>query len=124
MSRTEHRKGRLLKIENGGSTLEDICKTLYKQNTEEPLKSYYTNYTEYISEDDRYVIADGSVYEIIENNEIDENEDIAEATMLDNGEIEYEIRFYNGGAGFSEMVEKSIEKMNNQKRVKKLTERV
>ena len=114
MSRTEHRKGKLRKIGNKGVTLEDTCKTLHEQITNEPLEKYYKDYTEYMSDCDEYVVANGSLYQILEDCEIDEDSDIAEASVFNDGIIEYEVRFYNGGTSFSEMIEEAIEKMEKQ----------
>lgn len=107
LSETVHYKGILKKVEKlEGEKLEDQCKRLLENKD---LPSYFDSYAEYIL-DEYYreiTIQNGVVYRI-EKEEIDPYSDIFKATMGDNGEIKFEVRYYNGGCGFDEAIEEAI----------------
>lgn len=107
MSETVHYKGVLKKVEKfEGESLEEQCKRLLRNKD---LPSYHDSYKEYLI--DQYyhemTIQNDIVYRI-EKEEVDPDGDIFKANMNDNGEIEFEVRYYNGGCGFNEAIEKAI----------------
>lgn len=108
MSETVHYKGVLKKIERyENETLEDQCKRLL--NGVE-LPSYYDSYEEFFSDErsDKAVIQDGIIYKV-EKEEI--NLDIFIARKLNESEIEFELRYYDGGCSFNEAINEAFKNM-------------
>ena len=111
MSKTVHYKGVLRKVERlEGENLEEQCKRLL--NNKE-LPSYFDSYEEFLL-DNYYksmTVQNETVYEI-EKIEIDADSDIFNATIRDDGNVEFEVRYYNGGCGFDEAIEEAIKNTN------------
>jgi hypothetical protein len=63
---------------------------------------------------DKYYIFNHTLY-LIEKKEVDAYDDIIEADINEDNSISFVLRFYNGGACFSECLDKAIEKINNDK---------
>lgn len=99
MSETEHKKG---KMKPTGKTVDE-----YMSDVKIP--DYYSSKTDYFN-DEMYETAisiDGKVYEI-ECENVDVFGDIAEANINPDGSIDFEIKWCNGGASMSEMINKSL----------------
>jgi len=107
MSETVHYKGILRKVEKiEGENLEDQCKRLLGNKE---LPSYYDNYKEYLLEEcyRTMIIHDNEVYHV-EREEVDPHSDMFNAALKENGEISFEVRYYNGGCSFNEAIEEAI----------------
>jgi len=110
MSKKVHYKGVLKPIKKlEGETLEDQCRRL--SNITE-LPSYYESYEEYLryESDRKMIIHKGVVYQA-EVEIVDQDGDIFRAHINNNNEIEYEVRYYNGGCGFNEAIEEAINRI-------------
>lgn len=115
MSEYETRKGRLKKlastanefIEGWCSGRDDIPDYYDKDSTDE-LKEYFMDET-----DEQYVIIGNDIYFVLEDVSLDDV-DLFEANENSDGEIEYLLRYYNGGCGFSEAMEVAINKMKDK----------
>ena len=107
MSETVHYKGVLRKVErNEGETLEEQCKRLLESKE---LPSYYDTYQEYFVDENyrRMTIQNGIIYRV-EKEEVDPYSDIFRASINYKDEIEFEVKYYNGGCGFDEAIEDAI----------------
>jgi len=93
MSETEHFKGKLK------PTGKDI--TTYVRGHKIP--EYYEDEKEYFDEHlcNHAVNIDGQVYEI-ERTEYKDNDGIFESSINKDGSIDFQVKYYNGGCGFSE----------------------
>lgn len=116
MSETVHYKGiaNLVDIPDG-KTLVQVAEDILKEK--DPLYELPANYDndlEYLTytyyEEYFYHPTGNALYRITKNS-IDPYDDIIKATRRDNGEIEYELRYYNGGAGFEECLEEAMDKL-------------
>lgn len=111
MSETVHYKGVLRKTERfEGENLEEQCKRLLGNKE---LPSYFDNYEEWLL-DNYYktmTIQNGVIYEV-EKIEVDADSDIFNATLKENGEVEFEVRYYNGGCGFDEAIEEAVKNID------------
>lgn len=110
MSETVHYKGVLKKIERYDTeTLEDQCKRLL---ADKELPSYYDSYEEFFSDEHYHkaVVLDGSIYRV-EREDVDLDEDIFRASKINNNEITFEVKYYNGGCSFNEAIEEAFENM-------------
>jgi len=117
MSETVHYRGVATKvIIPEGKTLVQVAEDILKERdpqykippyTDGPLEAlcdeYYNEYFFYPGNQSLYNITKGS---------IDLDEDIMEAKELEDGTIVYELKYYNGGAGFEECLEEAMDKMN------------
>jgi len=100
MSETEHWKGKLIST---GKTISEFVST-------DEIPPYYKDDEDYF-EDQYYRTAymiGGIVYEI-KMEEVNSDGDIANAACNSDGSIDFEVRFYNGGASFSEMIEQATD---------------
>jgi hypothetical protein len=99
MSETEHFKGKLTPT---GKTIDE-----YMINTDIP--AYYDNKNEYFYDElaDSAINIDGQVY-TVDRNEYEDSNDIFESTKNDDGTIEFQVKYYNGGVGFGEALELAL----------------
>lgn len=99
MSKTEHKKG---KLKPTGKSVEQ-----YMADVKIP--DYYSSEIDYFNDEmyDKAVCIDGIVYEI-ECEDVDVFGNIAEADVNADGTIDFEVKFYNGGACMSEMINKAL----------------
>lgn len=108
MSETVHFKGVLEVVErHDGENLDEQCKRILNNRE---LPSYYENYQEFLR-DEFYkdmTIQNGVVYRVKKTN-VDPDGDIFNATLRENGDIEFEVRYYNGACGFDEALEEAID---------------
>jgi hypothetical protein len=113
MSRTEHHLGKLIPVELTG-TVEETCKSILKE-MDIPESIWFDNFREQLEDEcyKKYLVTDDAIYKI-ESEEIDPYEDIAKATKNEDGSISFEVKYYNGGCGFSEAIEAAIERMHSK----------
>jgi len=104
MSETEHSKGRLIPVFAAGN-LENASKNLLRILGKEFKADMYTSFLEQIKDEGcrEYFIGKDTIY-LIEVEHLNPNDDIATAERLEGGEILFELKYYNGGAGFDEMM--------------------
>jgi hypothetical protein len=108
LSETVHYKGVLKKVEKQeGEQLEEQCKRLLE---DKELPSYFDSYQEWLLDQfyQEIIIQNGVVYRV-EKEDVDPYGDIFNASLQSNGEIEFEVRYYNGGCGFDEAIEEAME---------------
>ena len=115
MSETVHYKGTAVLISKGEQAEID-AKIILAERGEE-LHKFYTSCVEQLCaeyyEEYFYHNKTKSLYEI-EHTEYDLEEEILEAKYIgfDNSQIAFELRYYNGGAGFEECLEEAMDKLN------------
>lgn len=107
MSETVHFKGVLIKLErNENESLEEQCKRLME---DKELPSYFDNYQEFLLDSyyHRFAIHNNCLYQV-EKEDLDPDGDIFKASLKENGEIDFEVRYYNGGCGFEEAINEAL----------------
>jgi hypothetical protein len=104
MSETEHHKGKLTPT---GKTISGFM----ADKGEMP--SFYDNVDEWFSEEFSLTHAAHKlvVYEI-EKESIDPYDDVMMASENEDGTIDFEVKYYNGGCCFSEAIETSLNLMD------------
>lgn len=109
MSETEHNKGKLKPAGMSGgveATAKRIC-----ENLGFALSEYNDTYLEQLEDDGyRSWILIGDIIYKVENESVDAEGDIMNAKILDDGTIEYEVRYYNGGCSFGEAIQTAVDK--------------
>lgn len=111
MSDTVHYKGVLKPVEKlGGETLEEQCRRVLSGKE---LPSYFDSYQEYLLDMNymQMTIQDGILY-AVERENVDPYTDIFNAQRQENGEIAFEVRYYNGGCGFDEAIEEAFTQLD------------
>lgn len=108
MSETVHYRGTLkqaIKLE--GENLEEQCKRILKVKA---LKAYADSYEEMLLDKfyKEYVVRDNILY-IVDKREIDTDEDIFSMHEDENGVLNFEVKYYNGGCSFDEAIEEAFE---------------
>ena len=108
MSQTDHYRGKL--TPTGKTTEEFIGNVLLEEGcTYEDAEEYF--------EDHYYesaVIIEGMVF-AVEKEFIEEYEDIFKSTSNPDGSILFEVKYYNGGCGFSEAIDTAIKNNKSDK---------
>lgn len=109
MSRMVYVKGKLkLLTPLLAETLEDQCKRIVGYE----ISDYWESYVEYVqSEHPMYFINNGNLYEIVEEREISDDEDIFIAIPNGDGTINFELKYYNGGCSMEEALNIAFKKM-------------
>ncbi len=98
-----------------GLSLEDYSKNkleiFFGQDSNLKLPEYYKNYIEFLADmiSEEYILIHNKLYYISYDNEIETDDDIYEATLNEDGSIDYEVKFYNGACGFSEAIEEAVD---------------
>jgi len=104
MSETVHYTGKLIPT---GKTVDQ-----YMENIE--LSKYCTTKREHFEDilSDDAIEIDGFVFDITKES-IDPYSDIMIATKNEDGSYNFEVKYYNGGCGFSEAIEYSLKAIDN-----------
>lgn len=89
MSETVHYKGKLTPT---GQTLKEFDST-----ADDILDHYY-----------KAVEINGMVY-TVEKTEVDQYDDIFKSSNNDDGTIDFEVKYYNGGCGFNEAIDMALD---------------
>lgn len=117
MSETVHYKGQIKKVEipsgfNLNSYAEKLCKEFDIRENDYWKKYGNGNYGELLTDDrEEYLLVKDELYEVLTKNHHELDEEIANITPNGDGTYDYEVRYYNGGAGFSEMIEECFDKL-------------
>lgn len=115
MSETVHYKGIATAIKTTEFiSVEDVAKEILK-NRNKKIASYYSNAIECLVQEfnDEYFFhpKTQTLYSITKTSH-DLDQAIIKAESKEDGTIEYELRFYNGGSGFEECMEEAFDKLN------------
>ena len=108
MSETEHRIGKLTPVGIPGdneTTARGLC---ILNGFGEELK-YHGTFIEKLKDDgyNKYFVTKDIIYEIT-CKDLDPFADIARSSLNSDGTIDFEVRWYNGGASFSEVLESAL----------------
>jgi len=102
MSEWEHLKGvaKLVKFEDG-ENIEAFCKR-YLEECGRGKREYHDSYKEAFEDEYCYefVVVDDEIYDVRAVVEYEDNSDISKAERNDDGSIDIELKFYNGGIPF------------------------
>ena len=115
MSETVHYKGIAIKIEQpNDKTLLDVAKGILKERNYD-IANHYDNAIECLTqefyEEFFYHPKTQNLYKITKEGH-DLEQEIIKADLMDDGTITYELRYYNGGAGFEECMEEAFDKID------------
>ena len=112
MSDYENRVG---SIKQTNLTVENVINEWLKHNQK---PSYYNlpedNVELFRDEIENYVEVDGLIYEIVDDRDYGDM-DIFELNEGSNSNLDYTLRYYNGGCGYKEALERAISKFNKIK---------
>ena len=114
MSDIEHRKGKLIPLyKDVCCTLEEKCRKLADENGWD-IESY-DDMREMIAEEGyrKYYLGDYALYKI-DDEEVDPYDDITHGVVDPDGTVEFEIKWYNGGASMSEMIDEVMKNALNR----------
>tara|TARA_R110000868_G_scaffold76573_2_gene220076 strand:- start:16918 stop:17280 length:363 start_codon:yes stop_codon:yes gene_type:complete len=119
MSRTEHRIGKIREVVMPeGTTTNEFAGALLLEDGIKEIPDYYNDNLEYLTdelyEQFHYHRPSDTLYEIIEDMDYDD-EEIIIATDNGDGTINFNLKFYNGGAGFGECLDEALGKLNKDK---------
>jgi len=113
MSETVYYKGIATKIEPEGKTLIEIAEEILKEKGID-FDDFFKDTLEQLSCDfyDEYFYhkKTKTLYKITKES-FNLEEEIIRADKKDDGTIEYELRYYNGGGGFEECLEEAFDKL-------------
>ena len=117
MSEMVHYTGKLQLIEKyPNETLDELCKRILSENNYSELNEYCDSWVEMLCDElyGKYIIANENVYKVIEKNYNDIDSDIFNAHDNNDGTIDYEVLYYNGGCSFDEAIEYAIDNMKSK----------
>lgn len=113
MSGMERHIGKIKKVDLNNYTVEGWCEQKYKTLKIE-LGAYYRTYKEALLNDPYPAIVievNDVLWEIIEDKEEEDTQDISILTPNNDGTYSYIMQFYNGGTCLNEMLEDSIKNL-------------
>jgi len=116
MSDYVHYRGVAKKVEiPQNKTVVEFANDILKERNVTVIASYYSSPLECLCDnfDTEYFYhpKTNTLYSITRDN-LDPYDDIINAKIRATGDIEYELRYYNGGAGFSECLEEALDKLD------------
>ena len=89
--------------------------TFIDENSEDDFQCYYEDYVEYLrTEIDTHFVYKDELYEITEEEDLSDD-DIFEANKNPDGTINFIVQYYNGSCGFHEAIQRSLDKLNEEK---------
>ena len=108
MSEIEHVKGVMVIAQSGD--VEGFCKKYVKSLGIALDAEPYDSYEEFVRDECRetHFIHGNNVY-VIKTKKIDPYDDIINAKQGEDGVIDFELRWYNGGASMEECLEEALE---------------
>jgi hypothetical protein len=107
MSEIVHYRGTLEEVEKlENESLEEQCKRILDDTKS---LSYHESYQEVLLDEfyKKYIIYDNTLY-LVNKEEIEPSEDIFYSKGNEDGTINFEVRYYNGGCGFNEAMERAL----------------
>lgn len=105
MSEMEHHIGKAIKLVMPQDKEEWAINTLVEEKMERD--DYYdTAWEQIINESDKYVFVKEQLW-FLDDKEVED--DVCQGYIQEDGSIEYVANWYNGGAGFKEVIEAIIE---------------
>jgi hypothetical protein len=115
MSETVHYKGTATKIyQDSGKTVEEMAMSILNSKGITQVLGFYDNAIEYLCDEwyEEYFFhpASQSLFKITKETH-EPDEEIINAKKIAKDTFEYELRYYNGGAGFSECLEEALNKV-------------
>ena len=117
MSETVHYRGRAIKVAVGLEGSKEYAMSVLRERNKAVEDYYNGNVIECLCENyyEEFFFhpKTNNIYKIETKDVIDEYEDIIKAKKIDEGIIEYELKYYNGGAGFSECMEEAFNKLDS-----------
>ena len=121
MSETVHYRGVATKVDiPEGKTLVQVAEDILKsRDPQYKIPAYSDGPLEYLcdhyNEEYFFHVGKQTLY-MITKASIDIDEDIIRAKELADGTIVYELKYYNGGAGFEECLEKAMDNLDQYKK--------
>jgi hypothetical protein len=115
MSETVHYKGRVIRVAEGlESSREYAAKVLDDRN--KTVSDYYNGHPisclcDIYEEEFFFHQQKKNLYKIYSKESIESNDEIITAKVINKVVIDYELRYYNGGAGFEECLEEALNKL-------------
>lgn len=110
MSETVHYRGTMRAVEKlDNESIESQCKRILNNNK---LPVYCDSYQEMLLDElyEKFIIYNDVLYSVLKT-EIDPEEYMSIASVNENGDINFEVKYYNGGCGFNEAIEEALEKV-------------
>jgi hypothetical protein len=112
VSETVHYKGTLTKVEKlENETLEEQCKMIL-ENKELP--KWFDSYVEFLFDEcyKEYAIYENELY-FVDKKSVDADTDMFISSKNEDGTINFEVKYYNGGCGFEEAIETALKNIKS-----------
>tara|TARA_R110000822_G_scaffold5266_11_gene22626 strand:+ start:4024 stop:4377 length:354 start_codon:yes stop_codon:yes gene_type:complete len=117
MSETVHYIGRAIKVAAGLEGSKEYAMSVLRERDKKVEDYYKGNVIECLCdnycEEFFFHPKTSNIYKIESKEFVDIYEDIIKAKQVGEGVIEYELKYYNGGAGFSECLEEAFDKLQS-----------
>lgn len=114
MSETKHYKGKLIPLDIIDN-VEHTAQLILRGENIAPDTESYEHYTDQLYDmlGYDYLTTNDMIYQV-QREECDPYDDIINATKNDDGSIDFEVKYSNGGCCFSEALEEAVGKMENK----------
>ena len=115
MSEVDWYKGKLTRVNRKeNETLEQLCRRILDKENKFK-RDWHDDYRDALLDEcyESYTEIKGEIYRI-EKERKDECDDIFEAHKNEDGTINFEVKYYNGGCCLSEAIEIALRKLNKE----------
>ncbi len=110
MSETEHIAGKLVPV-HLNKTIREAMRIILEEYGEYDDTEGLVDQFEDIAYR-KYIVHDNVMYLVV-GAQVEDEQNIAKASLNDDGSINFEVRWYNGGASFGEIVEQALDKLGD-----------
>jgi len=118
MSETVNYTGTLKRLDfNSLEEIENIAQEIIRgRGNKDEFPSYFDHYWEWLESEyeNEFFYINGSLYQALKCEEIDMDTDQFKANRNQDGSIDFNVRYYNGGCSLGEALETAIKKLENK----------
>lgn len=116
MSEIERHVGRIKKVDLKGLSVDDFFKNKCEESGIEK-NQWHDSYKEAFceqSDENPYIVNGEDIWEIIEDEEEDDYEELMILTPNNDGTLSFVAQYYNGGTYLEEMIENGLKKLKDK----------
>jgi len=120
MSRTEHHRGKITKVDLEGKDVNQYAKEILDSRGIKKVDYYSCSYAEQLADElynDFFYYPETNTLYTLDNREYEDEYELIKAYKIDQETFEYELKFYNGGVGFTECLVEALDKHYNEQKL-------
>lgn len=114
MSDMVHYKGKIRKVDKlPGESLEDVCERVARQHGFTSLSRWCDSWEELVLDEayEECAVVDDELFLVENKKRVFNEQDVFHASKNQDGSLDFEVLYYNGGTSFNEAIERALHNM-------------